>query len=104
MVYIDEAHSSDGWQMQSNVDDKVVYRRPLTFPERAAVAHACVLHIKLNFQALVDDLSNSTERAYTAWPDRLYVIDRQGRIAYKSAPGPFGFKPEELEVALKKLA
>jgi hypothetical protein len=34
------------------------------------------------------------------WPDRLYVIARDGRIAYKSDPGPFGFKPADMERAL----
>jgi len=32
------------------------------------------------------------EKAYTGWPDRLYLIDKEGRVAFKSAPGPFGFK------------
>ena len=50
-----------------------------------------------------DDLSNSTEIAYTGWPDRLYVIDRAGKVAYKSAAGPYGFKPAEVEATLKFL-
>jgi hypothetical protein len=32
------------------------------------------------------------------------VIDRNGRIAYKSKPGPFGFKPSEMEAALRAAA
>ena len=43
------------------------------------------------------------ERASTAWPDRLYVIDRDGRVAYKSAAGPFGFKPAEVQTTLEWL-
>ena len=45
---------------------------------------------------------NSTESTYTAWPERLYLIDANGRVAYKSKPGPFGFKPDELQAALRK--
>jgi hypothetical protein len=30
----------------------------------------------------------------------LFLIDREGRIVYKSKPGPFGFKLSELEAAL----
>lgn len=45
-------------------------------------------------------MQNSAERAYTGWPDRLYLIDREGRIAFKSPPGPYGFQPSELEKAL----
>jgi hypothetical protein len=33
-------------------------------------------------------------------PSRLYLIDRQGKVAYKSGRGPFGFKPAELEQSL----
>ena len=53
--------------------------------------------------ALLDDPDNRVERAYTAWPDRLYVIDKDGRIAYKSAAGPFGFKPARVEETLKRI-
>ncbi len=52
---------------------------------------------------MIDDLANSTEIAYTAWPDRLYVLDRDGRIAYKNKPGPYGFKPAEMAEVLKRL-
>jgi type I thyroxine 5'-deiodinase len=52
----------------------------------------------------MDGFDNMTEKAYTGWPDRIYLIDRQTRVAYKSKPGPFGFKPAELEQALKKIA
>jgi hypothetical protein len=35
--------------------------------------------------------------------DRLYVIDRSGRVAYKSKAGPFGFHPDQMAQALAKL-
>ena len=49
---------------------------------------------------MVDGLDNRTERAYTDWPDRLYVIGTDGRVRYKSAPGPFGFSTSDIEQAL----
>jgi hypothetical protein len=52
--------------------------------------------------AVIDGAGNLVEKAYTGWPDRLYVLDRQGRVAHKSTPGPFGFNVEELAVALKR--
>jgi hypothetical protein len=33
-------------------------------------------------------------------PSRLYVIDAEGKVAYKAGRGPFGFKPGEMEQAL----
>lgn len=76
---------------------------PKTFAERCEVEGTCATKLALRIPAIIDDLQNTTEGAYTAWPDRLYVIDRDGRVAYKSKPGPFGFKPAEMEVALKRV-
>ncbi len=103
-MYITEAHPSDVWQMESNIKDKVVFASPRSEEERAFIAGACVSHLAIKFPALLDEYGNSTERAYTGWPDRIYLIDSQGRIAFKSKPGPFGFKPEALAAALAKLA
>ena len=80
----------------------MVHAAPQTPAERAALAEACVRNLKIELPALVDEFNNSTERAYTGWPDRLYVSDRDGKVAHKSAPGPFGFKPAEMEAALRR--
>jgi type I thyroxine 5'-deiodinase len=102
-VYITEAHPSDVWQMQSNVKDKVVFASPKNEEERASVAGACVRKLGLKFPAVLDEFGNSTEQAYTGWPDRIYLVDQNGRVAYKSKPGPFGFKADQLAAALGKL-
>jgi hypothetical protein len=102
VVYIQEAHSSDLWQMEPNVRQNVVFANPKNMEEREAVAGACVRNLHIEIPALIDPILNSTDSDYTGWPDRLYVIDREGRVAYKSRPGPFGFHPEEMEPQLKK--
>ena len=104
MVYITEAHPSDVWQMQSNIKDSVVFASPRSEDERASVAGTCVRKLGIKFPAVLDEFGNSTETNYTAWPDRLYLIDRQGNVAYKSKPGPFGFHPDDLAKALEKVA
>jgi type I thyroxine 5'-deiodinase len=76
---------------------------PASFEARCAVADKCVTRLSIKIPALIDDLANSTEAAYTAWPDRLYVIDFDRRVVYKSRPGPFGFHPEEVAQTLKRL-
>ncbi len=101
VVYIQEAHASDGWQMASNVRDKVVYANPRSYAERGELASTCVVKLGIEIPALVDDFENSTERAYTAWPDRLYVIGADGRVRYKAKPGPFGFKPKQVRQLLE---
>lgn len=103
VVYITEAHPSDVWQMESNIKDKIVFASPKNEEERALIAGACVRKLGIKFPALLDEFGNSTEKAYTGWPDRIYLIDQNGRVAYKSRPGPFGFKSDELASALAKL-
>lgn len=102
VVYIQEAHPVDLWQLPSNVRDQVLFASPKSDDERTGVAQSCVRKLGIELPALVDGVDDAVERAYTAWPDRLFVIDKSGRVAYKSKPGPFGFKPAEMEVALKK--
>lgn len=104
MVYISEAHPSDIWQMESNIRDKVVFASPKNIEERVSIASFCLRKLGLKFPAVLDEFGNSTERAYTGWPDRIYLIDPLGKIAYKSKAGPFGFKPDELAGALARMS
>ncbi len=64
------------------------------------MAEACALHLDLSIPTLVDDMDNRTDRAYAALPDRLYLVGKDGRIAHKSAQGPFGFRPDDFEAAI----
>lgn len=102
-MYILEAHPVDAWQDDDNLKDKVSVASARNIDDRCATAGACVTKLNLEIPAVVDDIANSTEFAYTAWPDRLYVIGQDGRVAYKSKPGPYGFKPAEVEATLKRI-
>ena len=57
----------------------------------------------MNIPLLIDDLDDRVGHLYSGMPDRLYLIDRDGRVAYKGGRGPFGFKPGELEQSLTLL-
>ena len=103
IVYIQEAHPIDAWQLDDNLEDDVLVASTRTLDERRNVAGMCVRNLGIELPALVDEADNRVERAYTGWPDRLYVIDRDGRVAYKSGAGPFGFKPAEVQETLEKL-
>lgn len=102
-MYILEAHPSDVWQMESNIKQGVVFRSPRNEQERDEIAGTCVRKLGIKFPAVVDGFDNATEKAYTGWPDRIYLIDNTGRVVFKSKPGPFGFKPELLSAALSRL-
>jgi hypothetical protein len=102
-VYIREAHTSDVWQDPDNVDDKIIFAKPKSYDERVEMGQLCVVKLGIKFPAVIDTFDNGTERAYTGWPDRLYVIDRDGKVAYKTKPGPFGFKPKGVADTLHTL-
>ncbi len=103
VVYILEAHPVDAWQTDSNKKEKISVASPRTLEERCAVENVCATKLALHIPAVVDNIANTTEEAYTAWPDRLYVIDRDGRVIYKSKPGPFGFEPAGVQKTLQGL-
>ncbi len=102
VVYIGEAHPNDAWQLPSNLKDKVVFESPKDFNERSSLAEVCVTKLGIKLPAVVDRFDDGVGKAYSGWPDRLYLIGTDGRIVYESRPGPFGFKPADLEAALKK--
>lgn len=76
---------------------------PLTLEERCENAHHCKEALGLGvIPALIDGLDNAAERAYEAWPNRIVLIDADGRIAWRSKPGPLGFVPIELNAAIQR--
>jgi hypothetical protein len=86
--------------MQSNVKEGVIFQNPTTTAAREEVASSCVRKLHIAMPALIDSMQNQVEKDYTGWPDRLYLIDTSGRIAFKSMAGPFGFEPAHLAQAL----
>jgi len=102
VVYIQEAHPVDFWQTSSNIREHVLLNSTRSLSERTEAAGTCAVRLGLRLPAVIDKPDDVVERAYTGWPDRLYLVDRNGRVAYKSAAGPFGFEPGDLERALKR--
>ena len=99
-VYVREAHPTDGWRVEGNDRAGVSFAQPTTKEERDSVAAKCCTALKMTIPLLVDSLSDAVGHAYSGMPDRLYLIDKYGRVAYKGGRGPFGFKPGELEHAI----
>jgi hypothetical protein len=100
MVYVREAHPTDGWSMESNSRVGVSLRQPRSYDERVGVAQTCSKTLGLGMPMLVDTMKDEVGARYSGMPSRLYLIDRLGAVTYKSGRGPFGFKPAELEQSL----
>ena len=86
-----------------NLTDEVIYKQPKTEAEREAVAEACVVGLRFEMPMLLDEMSNKVDAAYAALPERLYVINRDGRIRYRSEPGPWGFNVDDWEKAIREI-
>ncbi len=98
VVYIREAHAIDSrLPMEFGMIED-----PVTGLERMAVASQCMADLDLPIPAIVDQMDDAVNLAYRAWPDRLYLVGKDGKIAYSGGPGPFMFLPEELNTAIEK--
>ena len=110
-IYIREAHPVDGWWFGKGLP-KLLFRLqrskaafdvydPKTMEERRKVAGECETALQYGIHTYVDEMDDAVSRAYAAAPTRLYLIGKDGRVAYKGGLGPFGFHPSELDKAIK---
>jgi hypothetical protein len=103
VVYIREAHPEEGWVVTMNRDQDILVNDPTTNDERVEVAATCALRLNIRMPVVVDDLDDQIASAYGALPDRLYLIDRGGKIAFQGDEGPWGFDPKALDAACESL-
>ncbi len=98
-VYLREAHPADGW---GGGKDKVTGKilQPRTLLDRTNVASKCCEMLKVTMPLVVDGIDDLVGHAYSGMPDRLYIIDSAGKVAYQGGRGPFGYLPTEMEQSL----
>jgi hypothetical protein len=101
-IYIREAHPTDEWQMKSNEKEKddVCYAQPKTMEQRVAIANDFTKRFKFPVPFGIDEMTNGANDAYAAWPERLYIVNEDGRITYKGGNGPFKYDPKEVRAWL----
>jgi tetratricopeptide (TPR) repeat protein len=102
LIYIREAHSTADWQSTRNEREGIVLRAAATVSEQQEHASMCIRKLHIGFPALLDDMSGSAEKAYSAWPSKAYLVDRQGRIVLSTGLSELDFKPDQLEAAIRK--
>lgn len=100
LVYVREAHPRDGWWMSSNMRVGIDFVQPTKQVDRRTIAQKCQAHLNLEVPFLVDDIDDQVGSQYSGMPNRLYLIDQEGKIVFKSGRGPFGFHPRQLEQSL----
>lgn len=91
LVYIEEAHPSDGW-VSSDAPYQIPQHRCLEDRLKAAElmnqeVPGCVV--------VADSMDNSSNAAYGAYFDRLYIL-QDSKVVYQGGRGPEGYRISEL--------
>lgn len=97
IIYIAEAHSTDGWAFTNNFD----INQHRSLEERLSAAQIVVQKEPL-CPVVVDEMNDVTAIKYGALPERLYVL-QAGKVVYKGGMGPWGYSPLEVRSFLEKM-
>ena len=101
-VYVQEAHPTDGWQIDSNVAESVLFRQHQNFDEREEAAQTCSIDLHISIPTLVEEMDNAIDEAYGAAPTP--VLDRKRRqCLLPRRSGPHLFDLDELDEAIKRM-
>ena len=101
LAYIREAHpAGDGWQSTINERQGVSLPEAKTLVERGEHAAVCRRELKIPYEAAVDGLDGRIETAFAAFPSRVFVIDRTGKVTFSSALDAETLRPAALRAAI----
>ena len=90
IVYIHEAHAADSsWPVPYAKEKGIKEHKNLA--ERCALAKTLIKEKKLTIPCLVDSMDNAAATAYAGWPDRIFLVRKNGRIGVAAGRGPWGF-------------
>ncbi len=103
VVYVQEAHPTDGWQTDSNIEENVLLRQHQSYDEREEAAQSCTIGLHISIPTLVEEMDNAIDEAYGAAPERLYLIGKDGKVVYHGGAGPHLFDLEELDEAIQRM-
>jgi hypothetical protein len=88
-VYVLEAHPTDGWNTDSNRAAGVMYAQTINLEDRAKVANDWRSAYEFENPVVLDWPDNRINADYAGEPERLYVLDGDGIVTFKSEQGPY---------------
>lgn len=97
VVYIEEAHPSDGW-VSSDAPHQIPTHRCLE--DRLRAAQLMLAEVP-GSTVVVDGMDNASNAAYGAYFERLYVV-MDARVVYQGGRGPEGYRLAELRSWLEE--
>uniref|UniRef100_A0A8B9RLW4 Iodothyronine deiodinase n=2 Tax=Astyanax mexicanus TaxID=7994 RepID=A0A8B9RLW4_ASTMX len=92
LVYIEEAHPSDGW---ASSDAPYQIPRHRCLEERLRAARLMELEAPPGCPVVADSMENTANAEYGAYFDRLYIV-QDGKVVYQGGRGPEGYRISEL--------
>lgn len=92
VIYIREAHPTDGWNIRGN---RYSIRQPKTVQERLAAARQ-LYDFGIPCPLLVDSCSNIACGIFQAHPERFYIV-LDGIVRYRGGPGPRHYRVDEVD-------
>ena len=101
IVYIRDTHPVLGFRAPTN--DRVGIKsdqEPKTLADREKWACEDQKKMKCTIPVIMDTFDDKTLRAYNAFPQRVFVLDKRGKIVYSSS-GLIGFDLESVTKAVK---
>lgn len=104
MVYINEAHAADSdWSVE--YAEELGINDHKNYEDRCQTADMLITDKELTIPTVIDGVDNAVNRAYSAWPDRIFLIRTDGRLAVAGGQGPWGYVPamNEAKSWLKEL-
>ncbi len=90
--------------MRSNLDDHVEFLEPQNEDARAELAKVCQLNLGFTMPMLLDNMDNEVDVKYAALPERLYVLDANGKVFFRGIMGSRGFDVDTWLQAIKEQA
>src|SRR5258708_29196896 len=96
-----EAHGGGSWQSTIKRREGVDLADASTFEQKREYAVSCIRKLKIPYNTAVDPLDNGAEKAYAAWPSRVYLVDKQGHVAFNSPLDELNFDASKLDSALQ---
>lgn len=99
LIYTKEAHASDS----SRPNKSIKIESHTDLKARETAAQSCIKDLKLTIPTLVDDMKDSVGNAYSGHPDRLFIINPEGKIAFRGDKGPWGFDAKAMEKSLLEM-
>jgi hypothetical protein len=101
MIYVQEAHTEEGWQSSVNQRENIALPPAKTIEQKEGNAGTCSRKLDLKFPIVIDGLDRKVEMAYAGWPSAVYVVDKNGRIAWRSRLGEVELSTAEMDKAIQ---